>query len=293
MAEDCIWTVRTVLSAATTTLTQREVDSARLDAEILLAHALSCSRLELLMMSDRPLSVGERSSYRGLIKQRMARVPVAYLTGVRGFYGLELQVSPAVLIPRPETEHLVDRALAILATRARAVVADVCTGSGAIALAVAKNAPVDVLQSCIATDVCPEALALAAVNCHRHGLSDTVEFRCGSLCEPLAPERGRIDLLLANPPYVAESDRDRLPAELAFEPAKALFAGSCGFSLIDQLLPQALAHLASSGVFLCEVGADQAQAVRDRATALGFVGVSVHKDYAGVGRVVEAKHAGG
>jgi release factor glutamine methyltransferase len=221
-----------------------------------------------------------------LVARRAAGEPVAYLVGSREFYGRAFTVTPAVLIPRPETELLVERALTILARRqpgtAPATIVDVGTGSGCIAITLtAECLEVQVT----ATDTSAEALSIAAANTERHGVSGRITFVHGSLT---AGATG-IDLVVANPPYIPVHDREQLMRDVRdFEPAGALFAGSAGLDVIDVLAPDALRALRPGGTLLMEIGAGQADAVTARLNGVGFTAITTHRDLAGLTRVVEA-----
>ncbi len=220
--------------------------SPRLDAEVLLAHALGARRIDLYMQFERPLTEPERARYRELTARRAKGEPVAYLVGHKEFMALDFEVTPAVLIPNPDTEVLVQRAVAIARERGgQTRAADVGTGSGCIAIALAHYAPgVEVW----AGDVSREALAVAARNVARHGLESRVHLVEGDLLEPFD---GEFDLICANLPYVNADVR--LPADVRAQPAGALFAGERGTALVNRLLDVAPQRLAAGGRLLAEV----------------------------------------
>jgi release factor glutamine methyltransferase len=253
------------------------IDTPQLDAELLLAHALGVDRAALLLHPDRELTAAEDDAFAALVRRREAREPVAYLLGTKGFRRIELAVDRRVLVPRPETELLVEAALD-LPRGAR--VADVGTGSGAVALALKDERPdLDV----VATDSSEDALAVARANAERLGLD--VAFARGELLDPIS---GRLDAVLSNPPYVA--DGDPLPPDVAdFEPAAALYAGPDGLAVVRRLLAQA----AERTPFLAiEVGAGQAPAVAELAREAGFESTDTRPDLAGIDRVVIAHRKG-
>lgn len=266
---------RGALARAAPRLEAAGADTPRLDAEVLLAHVLGCSRAELLAGAGRelPAAVGER--FEALLRRREAREPIAYITGRRGFRRLELAVDPRVLVPRPETELLVEVALA--AARPRARVCDVGTGSGAVALALADERPdLDV----VATDRSAAALAVARANAARLGLP--VAFARGDL---LAAARGPFDVVAANLPYVAERDLAALQPEIAaHEPRLALAGGLDGLALVRRLLAQASAR--DVRVLALEVGAGQAGDVVRMLRDAGWSRARSHPDLARVERVV-------
>jgi release factor glutamine methyltransferase len=251
------------------------IETAQLDAELLLAHVLGTERGRLLL-DERPLTAEEEAAFEALVRRREAREPVAYLTGSKGFRRIELAVDRRVLVPRPETELLVEAALD-LPHGARVV--DVGTGSGAVALALKDERP-DL--RIVATDASEDALAVARGNAARLGLD--VTFAKGDLLEPVA---GSVDAVLSNPPYV--SDGDALPPDVAdHEPAVALYAGPDGFDVIRRLLAQAVQRAPFLAI---EVGAGQAPAVAKLAREAGFEETEAKADLAGIERVVVAKGA--
>ncbi|MFO7276818.1 MAG: peptide chain release factor N(5)-glutamine methyltransferase [Pseudomonadota bacterium] len=258
------------------------VDMPRLEAELLLAHVLGVPRARLRSHpEDRPDDVA-RTRYASLIERRVSGEPLAYIVGEREFWSLPLAVSPAVLVPRPETELLVERALA-LHTAPTARVVDLGTGSGAIALALAHERPG---WSITATDISQDALAVARANAERLGLQ-RIEFLHGSWFEPLA---GRIfDLVLSNPPYVAADDPALLQPELGYEPSAALTPGPDALACLREIIAGAPEHLERGGWIVLEHGAQQAPLVARELVARGFTHVRSHRDLAGHERVTEAQ----
>jgi release factor glutamine methyltransferase len=260
-------------------LRQRLVASptAALDAELLVATVLGTSRAALAADPDRALQPEELLALESLVRRRVAGEPVAYLTGRREFWSLELEVTPDVLVPRPETELLVEGALAAIASHARPAVLDLGTGSGAVAIAIASDRP----QAAVtATDVSAAALAVAKRNAARLGLRN-IRFFEGSWYGPLAG--ARFDVIASNPPYVAQGDIAL--AELAFEPRLALVAGAQGLDALAAICAGAPGHLAPAGTLLLEHGAYQGAAVRALMGAAGLVGVATARDLAGHERV--------
>jgi release factor glutamine methyltransferase len=257
--------------------------SADLDAELLLAHLLEAPRGRLLSQEEKVVDPAVRQHYLKLLERRTAGEPLAYLTGRREFWSLDLCVGPGVLVPRPETELLVERALALQPASA-ATVADLGTGSGAIALALAGERPG---WQVLGTDVSAAALAVARANAVRLGLS-RVEFREGSWFEPLRARR--FDLLLSNPPYVAADDPLLAQPGLAHEPRLALTPGTDALACLRLLARGAGAHLADAGWLLLEHGAQHGAQVRHELVLAGFRYVRSHRDLAGHERITEGQH---
>ncbi len=266
-----------VLRRATGHLGAHGSASPRLDAEVLLAHVLGLRRLDLYLQHDRPLGEAELAPYRELIARRARGTPVAYLVGHREFMKLDFEVTPAVLVPNPDTEVLVERAVSWARERGRPVrVADVGTGSGCIAIAVAHYVPGATVW---ATDDDPAALAVAERNVRAHGLEERVRLLCGDLVDPL-PEG--LDLICANLPYVPEGTA--LPPEVLAQPARALFAGDGGVALVNRLLAGAPARLAAGGTVLAEID----PSLQHRLHLEPYAGHRFHRDLSGRTRVVEA-----
>lgn len=273
-------TVLEVLKLATDHFQKHGSDSARLDAEVLLAQSLGLRRLDLYLKFDRPLSEPELSKYRELVARRAKGEPVAYLVGHKEFMGLDFAVTPAVLVPNPDTEVLVQRAVELAREAGRPLrMADVGTGSGCIAIAVAHYASnVEV----VASDASEDALEIAARNVAAHGLGDRVQLVCGDLMAPLT---GSFDLVCANLPYVAAGSR--LPAEVVAQPARALYAEQDGSALVTRLLDEAPARLNKGGRVLAELDPSILTVVVDAARRR-LSGHRVHRDLAGHERVIEA-----
>jgi release factor glutamine methyltransferase len=273
-------TIVEVLKLSADYLQKHGSDSARLDAELLLAHALHLRRLDLYLKFDRPLAEPELAAYRDLIARRGKGEPVAYLTGHKEFMGLDFEVTPAVLVPNPDTEVLVQRAVEAAREWQRPLrVADVGTGSGCIAIAVAHYAGNTEVW---ASDVSAEAVEVAARNATRLGVATRVHFEVGDLMQPLA---GEFDLICANLPYVATAVK--LPAEVTAQPAHALYAEEGGAALVRRLLAEAPGRLRAGGRVLAELDPSIVQAVTEAVTG-DFAGHRIHRDLGGHERVLEA-----
>jgi release factor glutamine methyltransferase len=256
-------------------------DLPRLEAEVLLAHVLGTSRTALLAHSERRLTSNQLTNYQTLIRRRASDYPLPYLTGCVEFYGLEFEVTPEVLIPRPETETLVDLALA----RQPETVADVGTGSGCIAVSLAVHLPEATVH---AIEVSPAALAVAQRNVERHGVAERVRLMIGDV---LTPRPGRAALIVSNPPYIPTGECASLQASVRnHEPLLALDGGPDGLAIIRRLLAQAPAVLYPGGALLIEIGADQGEEASLLArTYFPEAEVRVHPDLAGRDRVLEVQ----
>jgi release factor glutamine methyltransferase len=273
-------TLAEVLRLSAGYLEERGSPTPRLDAELLIGSALRLERIELYTNFDRPLSEPELAACRALLERRGRREPVAHILGRWGFHGLDLAVDARVLVPRPETEVLVERCLALLTERPQPRVLDVGTGSGAIALAI-KAARTDAVVT--ATDISGDALAVAAANAAALGLE--VELVESDLLSGLGDRR--FDLIASNPPYVAEAEMGALEPEVAeFEPRLALVAGGEGTEVLARLIAAAPGALDPGGWLVCECGAGQAAAVRSLMEAAGGADVFAQHDLAGIERVV-------
>jgi len=278
-------TVRAALRAGNERLQRAGVDGARLDAELLLAHVLGRDRAYLLAYPEQQLDPEQGAAFQSYLDRRAGHEPLAYLTGRRWFYGLELEVTPDALIPRPETELLVEQALRWLSQDRRGLrrVVDVGTGSGAIAVAVASRTSQDV--EIVAIDASPQALALARRNAQRCGVPDRIQFLPGDLLEPLTEPA---DLILANLPYIPSADLAGLMPEVRdYEPAAALDGGPDGLRPIERLLAQAGDHLRADGALFLEIGYDQGE----RACSLAQryfpdARLNIHQDLAGLERLL-------
>jgi release factor glutamine methyltransferase len=257
------------LTAAISRLTADHVPSPRLNAELLLMFTLNCDRAYLHAHPERELTAAEQSRYQAALAERVRGVPAQYITGHQEFWGMDLIVTPAVLIPRPETEHAIETVLALASPSVgRALlpansphlrIADVGTGSGCIALALAKELPQAEIH---ATDISPAALEVARANAARHQLESRIHFHETDLLTGLPPET--FDFIVSNPPYVGESEEDQVQLDVRkFEPRNAVFAGPTGLEVIARLIPQAQAALRPGGWLVLEISGTIAQQVQD------------------------------
>ncbi len=281
------WTVERVLAFASEDFKGRGIDTPRLDAELLLSHVIGLDRVKLILECKRPLASEELGRYRELIKRRRACEPIAYILGGREFYGHWFRVDPRVLIPRPDTETLVDVALGRTATRSMFGDAlDLCTGSGCVAVAFAKRRPTWRMTG---TDLSEAAIELARANALRLGAVHGVRLVPGDLFAAVAPDE-RFDLVTANPPYVPSHEVDALDAGIRdFEPRLALDGGDDGMSIVRRIVLESRSRLRPGGVLALEVHYDQAERVSELIEGAGFVEVERTKDYGGHERVVSGR----
>jgi release factor glutamine methyltransferase len=279
------WIVRDLLHVTAEYLEKKGIDSPRLTAEILLAHKLNVDRITLYLNFDQPLTENELSGYRVLIKRRLQREPLPYIVGVQEFWSLEFAVTPEVLVPRPETELLVEQAI----ERLKAVPAEgnktpaileLGTGCGAIAISLAKS----VQQARIwATDISAEALRLARVNAEKHGVSDRITFIQGSLWEPLLHQGLTFDHILSNPPYIAPEEFEHLSPEVRdYEPRLALDGHKDGMTFIQTIIREAPVFMNPGGWIMLEMAPGQTE------KALGLIGEI--KDYGEKTRIKDYSH---
>ena len=286
---DAPWTIGRLLNWTTEFLREKAAENPRLDAEVLLAFARGSKRIELYTAFDELAKDELRERFRALVKERAAGKPVAYLVGQREFFSLPFEVTPDVLIPRPETELLVVRTLDIAKTLGKSEfeIADVGTGSGIMAVTLAKH----LKQSRVtAIDVSPAALAVARRNAERHGVAERIEFVESDLFANVDAAR-RFDFVVSNPPYITTEEMGKLADDVRqYEPVQALDGGAAGTSVIERLLPQTVERLIPGGWFLMETSPTIAARVEQLVDATpGLERRPTHKDLAGLERVVEAK----
>lgn len=258
-------------------------DSPRLDAQVLLCHAVGITKMDIVRTPERIVPDSSAECFRTLLARRRAGEPIAYLIGAREFWSLPLRVTPATLIPRPETEVLVELTLARIPADRPATVLDLGTGSGAIALAIARERP---LAEVWATDASIEALAVAEYNAQSLGITN-VRFLHGEWYAPIS--NAQFDIIVSNPPYIAEGDPHLGRGDLRFEPHLALTAGQDGLAALRHIAQHARAHLKKAGWVYLEHGYDQSAALIELMRELGFDDVAAHRDLAGISRVISGR----
>ncbi len=281
-----LWTIRRILAWTEGYFEERQIDSPRLAAEMLLSHALGIKRLDLYLQHDRPLNRDELTAFRQLIERRGGREPVAYIIGTKGFWESELKVAPGVLIPRPDTEVLVEQALDVLDRKnaSRGRVLELGVGSGAVIISLAKAHPG---LHCFATDVSLIPLNVAAFNAKQELETSNVSFAAGSWFSPFNG-RAQFDLIVSNPPYIPTGEIPGLQPEVSrFEPRLALDGGADGLDCIRLIMAGACDHLVPGGSLLIETGSNQRRGVeRIFRDCPGFSTIEFFNDYAGLHRVV-------
>jgi release factor glutamine methyltransferase len=278
-----------LLERGASELSKAGVSEARFEAELLLRHALGCSRETLFARLHEPAAAEAAGHYFHLLERRRGRVPIQHILGTQEFYGLSFRVTPAVLIPRPETEGVVDEALAELSSRSLEGprIAAVGCGSGCIAIAIAHQRPEAAL---LAIDASAAALAIARENAATHGVEGRITFLHGNLLDPLRERGERLDLVVSNPPYVIDADFEGLAPEVKeYEPRLALAGGADGLSAITRLVESVGAVLVEGGVLVMEIGQGQDRKVTERVRAAGLELVRIAPDLAGIPRVVVAR----
>ncbi len=293
------WTIQKLLNWIAGYLADKGIDSPRLSAEMLLSHVVGLKRIELYTQFDKPVTKQQLDKLHNLTERAGRHEPIAYLTGKTEFYCLELQVSPDCVIPRPETELLVERAIEFLrAHTGRQLVCDLCTGNGCIAIALARNYPD---ASIIATDISDSALAIAAKNIEKHQVKDRIKLLCGDLFDPLVPQldveklvldsdRG-FDLIVCNPPYVSAPEFEKLDRNIKdYEPKLALFAGADGLDVYRRIAEKVDQFLKPNAALMLEIGYAQGQAVRELLEKANcFAETTIEKDHHNNDRIAIAK----
>jgi release factor glutamine methyltransferase len=285
------WTIKKLLNWITQYLTDKGIDSPRLSAELLLSHVVGLKRIELYTQFDRSVPPEQLDHLRDLVKRAGQNEPIAYLVGRTEFYSLEINVTPDCMIPRPETELLVERAIEFLREHRSGTqfICDLCTGSGCIAIAIAKNFSD---ARIIATDICEAALTVAAENIQKHQLSEKITLLCGDLFDPIISglDANEFDLIISNPPYVSITEYERLDKNVKdYEPKKALFAGVDGLDIYCRIIEKAGRFLKSDGALMLEIGYAQGPAVKELLEKTGdFHEIKIEKDFHDNDRIVSA-----
>ncbi len=287
------WHIGDLLKVTAAYLKKKNIESARLTAEVLLAHLLETDRVSLYLQFQKPLTEREVAGYRTLVSRRVRREPLQYITGVQEFWSMEFQVDPRVLVPRPETELLVEQGLKRAEGsdpndgEARRLL-DLGTGSGVLAVSLAKELPE---WEVWAVDMSSEALEVARLNAEKHGLDARIRFRQGDLFEPFRNEPILFHLIVSNPPYVAEEAYESLPPEVqGYEPRLALAAGKGGMTIIPRILHDASAFLVPGGWLLIETAPDQTeQAMKIAEDTRCYDDIHRVRDYSGRYRVIRAR----
>jgi len=287
MKENIQMTIRDIIFETTIRLEAAGIPSPRLDAEVLLVSCLGCDRLEFIKNPDGAIPEEQLAVFNQMVARRLRLEPVAYITGVKAFWSFTLEVNHDVLIPRPDTEVIVEEALAVCRTGGfdRPYILDIGTGSGAIALALAKEIPDAQIT---ATDISGAALKLAGKNACVLKLENSITFLQSDL---FAQVHGKFDIIVSNPPYIGAEEYETLPASVKdYEPREALLSGQTGVEFYEKLIYQTHSHLKENGWLLLEIGAKQSKSVRAIMANAGFYDrIDVRADYAGLSRVIKGR----
>jgi release factor glutamine methyltransferase len=291
MTTNDIWTIQKLLNWVAEYLKNKGIDSPRLSAELLLSYVLGLKRIELYTQFEKIVSEKQLAKLHDLVERAGQHEPTAYLTGKTEFYSLELDIRTDCMIPRPETELLVERAIEFLRTRTgKQFVCDLCTGSGCIAVAIARNYP---QCQIIATDISDAALSVAAKNIEKYGLKEKIKLLCGDLFDPIMPQLDveRFDLIVCNPPYVSAAEFEKLEKNVKdYEPKVALFAGDDGLDIYRRIIERVEQFLKPDAALMLEIGYNQGQAVRQLLEQIRiFAEITIEKDFNGNDRIVIAK----
>lgn len=281
MAGGQVWTIGSMLKWSEQYFGSHGAETPRLDAEVLLSHLLGEKRIYLYVHFDQPLTADELANYKELVKRRTSGEPVAYICGEKEFMGLTFKVTPSVLVPQPDTETLVEAAIERLRGKNSPRIADICTGSGAIAIALAHYLPE---SSIVATDISADAVSIAKANAEALELSERVQFFEGDLLAPLTGET--FDAIVSNPPYIPGADIESLPREVRAEPRLALDGGADGLDFYRRLVGESAALLNDGGFLAVECGDTQAGAIAEMAAAGAFGKAEIVRDLADKERVV-------
>lgn len=287
-ATEQVWTLGSLLDWTAKHLAQKQIETARLDAEVLLAHVVGCKRIDLYGIRHAEVASADvKQKYRELIRRRLEGCPVAYLVGRKEFYGLDLKVSPAVLIPRPDSEHVVMECLALMKPIEKPRILDIGTGSGNLPIAIAKHHPTAELT---AIDASGDALKIAQENAERHGVLERIRFLQGDLFAPLSAEE-QFHCIVSNPPYIPDEEVPKLPIGVRdYEPHMALKGGPGGFVIFDRLVEGSRTRLFPGGYLILEIGSPQEASARAKLAAIPeFTLAPTIFDYSGFPRVVRVQ----
>lgn len=282
------WTISSLLDWTTIYFTNHKIAEPHLEAEVLLAHALGIKRIQIYTMHDRVLSEEELAAFKKLILRRIKMEPTAYIIGYRPFMSLDFDVTSDVLIPRPETEILVEEAIGLIKQSEKEPVSvlDLGTGSGAIAVSIAKYCA---NTSILATDISKPAIEIAKSNAKKHGVTDKITFLAGDLFSPVGKTL-KFDIIVSNPPYITASEIEALQPEISkYEPVRALDGGPDGLAYYRKIAAQAPAYLSEKGALLLEIGAGQSESVAEMIRTTGvFPAIKRIRDHSGIERVILA-----
>jgi len=281
------WTIGRMIDWTAEYFERNNIPESRIDAEVLLSHVLDCPRLELYVKKDKELSKNDISKFKAFVIERKNRKPVSYITGEREFMGLKFKVNPHTLIPRPETELLVEEVLKIVENSKAKLVIEIGTGSGNIAVSIAKLSPAVTVYS---ADSNIETLRVAQANADLNGVSDRVILEHGNLFDAFKGEclEGKADIIVSNPPYVAYSEKGLLAPELLFEPQSALFGGDDGLDFYKAIMCDAGKYLKKGGYIAFEMNSAKSSQIQKIITDAGFKIEKVVNDYSGLERIIIA-----
>jgi len=283
------WTVRRILDSTIGFLKQKGCDSPRLDAEVLLAHSRNCQRIQLYTQYDELVTDEQRNTMRELVRRRAGAEPVGYLVGYREFFSLNFKVNRHVLIPRPDTEILVMTALDVLKGVQHPRVLELCTGSGCIPVAIAKNCA---SARIVAVEISEEACDVARSNIATHDLEQRIQVRQGDLFDPIA-DMAKFDLIVSNPPYIAAGEMESLDADVRdHEPHLALVSGTDGFNAIRRIVAESKAFLNPGGWLMFELSPEQADATTELLSEHSYSAITIRKDLSGQARVAMGQMEG-
>jgi len=284
------WTIQKLLNWTTNYFTEKNIDSPRLSAEMLISHVLETERIDLYTKFSQTVQTQQLDKLHDLVKQAADGEPIQYLIGKTEFYSIPIIVTPGCLIPRPETELLVEKAIEFLRKKTKTqLVCDLCTGSGCIAVAIAKNCKNTKIT---ATDISDEALAVAEKNIEQHNLKNKINLLAGDLFDPIIPQIDieKFDLIVSNPPYVSNIEYDKLDKRIKdHEPKSALYAGTDGLDIYKRIADKAPDFLKSNAALILEVGYNQGKQVKELlAQTECFSEIKIEKDYSDNDRIVTA-----